>query len=402
MPNSLAAWLGNAGAAALALTPSAAYAADAINLLSYAAPGQSVDRSGQTDASSALASAITAANLVTARGEPACVFIPPGRYRISKPPPPFARAGCVKGEGPTQSILILDKSFEGDLFAWSEAWVMTTPGPTVVGLKVIGNKTTDKLQNAMVFYDRNDNVFIDNVEVEGLHGRALYSGITKNAPIAYMRESHLRSLRFFDDGTATAPVVEFTSQGKGHPDATNAIDLSQVDVYGARGGSFVIRNDGNGVVRSITIEALRVEGSETGSTHGNLLQIGDPLMRGNVNNIRMIDVRLIDPPSGYAAFWMTAAQGTTAPYEITLEGTIGGGVPKGQGLRIDAGRTSVFRLTGINTVDTNVVIGKGVSGIVLDGGGQQRDWTYKVAPSSAGGLAFPLLRYGVSGADQKQ
>ena len=117
------------------------------------------------------------------------------------------------GDGPTQTIIHIDPNFEGDLFSWSEAWSVTTPGPTVVGLTIQGNNAATRLQNALVFYDRNDQVFIDNVNVMDLHGRALYSGVTKKTTVAYMRESHMRSLRFFEDGTPDVPAVEFNSRG---------------------------------------------------------------------------------------------------------------------------------------------------------------------------------------------
>src|ERR1700719_4071805 len=161
-----------------------AVASDRLNILEYAATGKTVDRTGTDDASQALASAVAAANEKTSRGEPACVYVPPGTYRIVTPPPPFVGAGCVIGDGPSQSTLSIDPRFKGDLFAWSEAWFPTMPGPMIVGLKIRGSRTATELQNAFVFYDRNDQVFIDNVDVWSLHGRALYSGVSKSKPQA--------------------------------------------------------------------------------------------------------------------------------------------------------------------------------------------------------------------------
>lgn len=372
-----------------------AMASDRLSILEYAGSGKTVDRTGVEDASQALASAIAAANAKTSKGEPACVYVPPGNYRIVTPPPAFVGAGCITGDGPAQSTLSIDPQFKGDLFAWSEAWFPTMPGPMIVGLKIRGSRTATELQNAMVFYDRNDQVFIDNVDVWTLHGRALYSGVTKNKSQAYMRESHMRSLRFFQDGAPGIPVVEFTSQGPGNAtDGTNEIRLSQVDIYGAYGPSFVIRNNGSGSVRDITIDALRIEGLETGGTSADLLTIGDPVMKGNVNNIVLTSLELIDPYAGYAAMRLTAPPGAAAPYQITVEGSIGGGVPRGQGLRIDAGRSSVFRFSGIYTLDTNIIIGRGISDIVLDGGGEEAAWTYQIDPSSQYALHTPVLRTG--------
>jgi len=379
--------------AVLALDDSAP-AADRISILDYGQPGAKVDRTGVLDVSKALAAAIGAANMFTSKGESACVYIPPGIYRISLPPPPFERAGCVLGEGPSQSVINIDAKFAGDLFAWSEAWVPTTPGPMIVGLKVRGNRSATNLQNAFVFYDRNDQVFMDNVDVVDLHGRALYSGVSKKSPQAYLRESHMRSLRFFQDGAPGVPVVEFNSQGTGQTDATNEIRMSQVDIYGAHGPSFVIRNNGDGGVRAIHIDQLRIEGSEDGSTAGDLLTIGDPVMHGLVAGITMTDLELVDPSKGYAALRVTAARGAAAPYQIYVQGSIGGGVPKGRGLVIDAGRNSQFHLVDIYTLDTNVTVGKGVSWIELDGGGRESAWTYAIDPASAEAILVPEFRTG--------
>jgi hypothetical protein len=381
----------------LLLWPLAAVAADRFELLDY----PPVDRTGHADASEALARAIAAANLVTARGEPACVHIPPGTYRIAHAPPEFARAGCVHGDGSTQSVLLLDRGFAGDLFVWSEAWAPTTPGPTVTGLKIVGGRQAPGPQNALLFYDRIDNLFLDDVEIDNLPGRALYSGATRHAAQAYLRESHLRSLRFFDDGAPGIPVVEFSSAGTGRTDASNEIRLSQVDIYGPHGPGFVIRNSGEGVVRAITAEALRIEGTENGDIAADLLTIGDPAMRGNVNTIDFSDLELIDPYRGFAALRLTAAPGAEAPYQVSVTGWIGGGEPHGEGLRIDAGRSSIFRFSAMHTEGTNVVIGPGMTQVLLDGGGREACWSFCIDPTSAAGVAsrcwrkFPLRSDGM-------
>jgi hypothetical protein len=376
------------------LFPMVAGAADRMSILDYAPTGTQVDRTGKDDASQALINVIMAANAITAKGEPACVYIPPGRYRISRNPPQFARAGCIKGDGPSQSIIIVDRQLSGDLFTWSEAWRETTTGPTVVGLQILGDKAAENVQNALVFYDRNDEVFIDNVVVNDLHGRALYSGATQHTVEAYMRESHLRSLRFRRDGTPNLPVVEFSSEGREKSDATNEIRMSQVDIYGPKGPGFVIRNNGRSAVRDISVEALRIEGTENGTTAADLLTIGDPNMRGNVNTITFTNLELIDPYPGYSAIRLTAAPGTAAPYHITVNGFIGGGAPRGDGIRIDAGRSSVFRMSALHTQGTNVIIGAGVRRIVLDGGGDEACWTYRIDPTSTSGIMVPTFVHG--------
>ncbi len=377
--------------------------AQTFDITEYAEGAAPVDRTGRADASEALIRAITKANERTARGQPACVYLPAGTYRISANPPQFARAGCIRGDGPTQSIIVLDDSFAGDLFTWSEAWVPTTPGPTAVGLDIEGSRSPRGQQNAFVFYDRNDQVFLDQIVVNHLRGRALYSGVSRHVPQAYMRESHLRSLRFFDDGAPGVPVVEFSSEGvasaQGRPDASNEIRMSQVDIYGALGPSLVIRNGGDGLVRSITIDQLRIEGTENGTTAADLLVIGDPVMKGGVAGISFTSLELVDPYQGFAAMRLTAAPGTAAPYLISAQGIIGGGLPHGEGLRIDAGRTSDFHFSNIHTEGTNVVIGRGVAQILLDGYGAEACWTYEVDPTSIRGIATPVLASGLPAGD---
>lgn len=377
--------------AVTALLAAAPAHAEGFNILDFAPSGTTVDRVGKEDASAALAAAIKAANVVTATGSPACVYIPPGTYRIVHNPPEFARAGCVKGDGPTQATLQLDPAFAGDLFTWSEAWYPTTPGPTVVGLRILGSPNAPHQQNALVFYDRNDEVFLDQVEVNDLPGRALYSGATQHTSQAYMRESRMRSLRFFRDGKPGIPVVEFSSAGTGDTDATNEIRISQIDIYGARGPSFVVRNAGAGAVRSIAVDTMRIEAAETSAAHADLLTIGDKTMRGRVNNLTFTNLELVDVPAGSAALRLTAADGAEAPYLITVYGLIGGGLAKGKGLVIDSGRTSSFHFVALNTNETNVVVGAGVSQIYLDGAGAEACWTYRIDPTSQRGLYGPAF-----------
>jgi hypothetical protein len=374
----------------LATWPAVACHAETVNILRVAGATKPLDLSGATDVSPYLITAVTEANRITAAGKPACIYLPSGVYRIVRPPPQFVRAGCVRGDGSTQTIIILDPSFAGDLFSWSEAWANTTPGPTAIGFKIVGASGAKAQQNALVFYDRNDEVFLDDIEVDDLPGRALYSGVTQRTTQAYMRESHIRSLRFFGDGVPGVPVVEFNSQGSGATDATNEIRMSQVDIYGAKGPSFVIRNNGSGVVRSITAESLRIEGPQDGSTAADLLTIGDPVMRGTVEGITFGALELIDPPKGYAALRLTAAPGAAAPYQITVRGAIGGGLAHGEGIRIDAGRSSTFQLSIMHTEGVNVVVGPGASQLMFDGGGREACWTFRIDPRSRAGVSFPV------------
>src|ERR1700730_7591872 len=94
--------------APLFLPTQAAQASDRLSILDYAPAGARVDRTGHADESQALANAVVAANAKIARGEPACIYFPPGSYRIATRPPPLAGAGCVVGDGPSQSTIDMD------------------------------------------------------------------------------------------------------------------------------------------------------------------------------------------------------------------------------------------------------------------------------------------------------
>ena len=56
------------------LIPGLAWASDRLSITDYAPPGTTVDRTGTTDDSLALANVIAAANLVTARAAPPAFF----------------------------------------------------------------------------------------------------------------------------------------------------------------------------------------------------------------------------------------------------------------------------------------------------------------------------------------
>jgi Pectate lyase superfamily protein len=352
------------------------------NLVNVTSAGP-VDATGATDVSAAFIAAITAANAKTSIGTPASVYAPAGKYRIAAKLPEFAKAGCLIGDGSGLTTIIIDKSFAGDLFTWSEAWAATFPGPRVTGVRVTADPQTANIQNAFVLYDRNDRVFFDDVEVDGVYGRAFYAGATQNMTQAYMRESHLRSLRFFNCGAPGIPAMELTSNGPPGSDSTNSISIEQLDIYGSLGPGLVIRNASpSGAIRDIQISQARIEGLESGGVQADLVTIGDPNMAGSVNNIQFSQTNLIDPYAGYAALRLTGTSPQTAPYQITFEGSIGGGVPKGQGLRIDAGRASIFQFTAMHTLDTNIVVGPNVGSIDIYGNGSA-SWTKSIDPTSS-------------------
>ena len=157
-----------------------------------------------TDDSGAFASAIQEVNALRKDGSRVSLCIPPGYYRLaSRSLPTFLYGGLVIGTY-HQSIITIDPSYKGDVFSWSEAWehgssysadslplrpVSERAGPGAVGVVVTGSPHSENLQNAFVFYDRNDLILMRDVEVRGMHGRGLVIGTPKSTALAYGRES---------------------------------------------------------------------------------------------------------------------------------------------------------------------------------------------------------------------
>ncbi len=371
---------------ALAINRSAA--AD-LNLQDYAV-GEPGATTWQSDATDVLARAISDLNLRNSKGQPTCLIIPAGLYTIHSRLPHFIGAGCLVGAGSSQTIITLASSFEGDLFVWSEAREATA-GPTVRNLGIRGSGGASKQQNALVFYDRNDRVTLENVDIEHINGRAIYLGMNLAGPIGYMRESTMRSLRLYDDGTPLLPVIELTSTGKGHIDATNEVRLENVDIVAPRGVGLQLANEGSGLVRDVLINGLRIEGGAAGTTKGDLFRIGRNGMLGGISNISIDHMTLLNPSTGFAALRITKGAYKDAPYEFEIRGFIGGGEAEGLGIVADDLRDSRLTFIGIHTKGTNVTFGPNVFGVLLDGAGRENSWTINSEQTSADRLKKPQL-----------
>lgn len=373
-----------------------------------------------SDDSAAFVSAINqSATNFAASGYPNYVYAPAGVYLIDVNTLPTMGSGLgIVGAGVNKTKFFVGASYSGDLFSWSEAWLINAipfngamgqlsankAGALAKGFSIWGNRRATAQQNALVFYDRDDEVTINDVDVYYLNGRCLYSGVTKNQAQAYMRESHdIGKIRCFNDGQAGVPVVEFNSQGSG--DATNEIAIGEVDIYSPYGPGFVIRNNGSTSVRDMKINRLRVEGLEWNSANiaSDLVTIGDPTLTGNVNSITIDQLEVTDPYTGFAGLRVTAPSAPVAPYFIRVGGSTGsgsglisGGVPLGYGIKVDAGRSLYFHMAGISSWNTNFSIGATAgSPIVLDADQNESTLTYSInSPSS---LYTPLRTVGSLG-----
>jgi hypothetical protein len=358
---------------------------------------------GHTDDSAAIASAAAAAVANSLRGQPSALYFPAGAYRLVTALPMWTVPISVFGDGRERSVIRVDPAFAGDVFSWSEVWAANNYGtdtispPTkqkagveVRGIRIIGNRTSANMQNAFVFYDRADQIFMQDVDVFDLTGRALYSGVLRTKPTAYMRESRFNSLRFVRCGGAGAAVVDFDSHGNG--DTTNEISVDGLDIVAPGGVGLLLHSSSTRTgVRQMKFAGLHVDGRGGGGAAA-LVQVGDAAFAGN-NNIDFEQTELINPPAGFAAIRFTAQSPATAPFQVRLQGRIGGEAADGKGIVIDAGRILSFDLTELHTSDVNVTVASShmVHGpIVLDGHGQEAGWTRLIDPSSAANVERPV------------
>ena len=366
------------------------------NVRNYGAKGDAA-----TDDSVAIASAAAAAAATAANGRAASLYFPSGVYRLVAALPTFAAPVSVVGDGHAQSVILVDTAFSGDVFSWSntsdenaESVHRPADGARVEieGIRIVGNRTTTNLQNAFVFYDRADHVLMQNVDVFYMTGRALYSGVSRRTSQAYMTRSSFYSLRFFNCGGAGIATVDFNSHGGGA--GTREVSVNALDIYAPHGPGVVIHSAGP-PVRAIRFSKLRIEGLENGTITSDLLQIGDASLSGNVRDIEFEQTELIDPYFGFAAIRFTAPGMSSAPDEVRFEGDIGGGLPNGKGVVIDAGRSLFLKLSNMHTTDVNVTVASSatVGGpIVLNGYGLESIWTRSIDPSSAANVKIPVLQ----------
>jgi hypothetical protein len=370
--------------------------ASVFDVRNYGAKGD-----GSSDDSAAVAAAAKAAAGAAATGRAAMLYFPSGVYRLVAALPTWTVAVGVVGDGHAQSVVSVDPAFSGDVFAWSG--VRGEPderrgdergagGIAIVGIRIVGNRTTANLQSAFAFYDHIDHVVMRDVDVFYMTGHALSAGARQRAATASLQRSEFNSLRFFNCGSSGVPVVDIGAAGVGA--ATDEVGIDSLDIYAPYGTGVVVHGEGS-PVRNIRFSKLRIEGLQNGTIAADLLQVGDATLDGPVSSIWFDQTELIDPYAGHAALRLAAPTLSAVPRDVYYQGMIGGGLPNGKGIVIDAGSNLFFDLRGIHTFDLNVVVASSatVAGpIVMDGHGQENSWTRAVDPSSAANVTKPVLQ----------
>lgn len=171
-----------------------------------------------------------------------------GKFVITEPIGKLInRPISMVGDGYGQAQFILDRMMEGDFLSVSNNWygaeqLIDATGATVTGnptvcrrrpsgtarrsgvalenLTVTGDRSTPKVQNGIIFYDRNDSVHLSNVEVELIRGVGLgLSGFPSNPAVngsSLMRESHIIDCqaRWCGDAPTARPSVVMNSTSK--------------------------------------------------------------------------------------------------------------------------------------------------------------------------------------------
>jgi len=363
------------------------------------------------DDSQALKDSIDAAATVRfTEGKPSYVFMPAGNYLIDQISTPLMQTGLgIIGEGSNKTNIIVGANYVGDLFRWSEAWgagglsfgtgivgtmqpIDTYTGPKLVGMSITGTLTAATRQNAIMFYDRVDNVFIDDVDVAYLTGRCMASGIRSIPDYpASMRESIIGRMRCSAIGGPGIPAIEFSTEGNG--DAVDEININDINIYANYGDGFVIRNNStNGnPARNFRINKLRIEGAQWADPGADLLVLGDPGYNGPITGVYINQLVLTTQYPNKAAFRIT---GPADIYFIQVgSGQITSGLPMGYGLVFDAGRNISIKMANIYSWQTNVTLGGSNAGLFLDLDGGEQWLTYNLANPQQ--LSSPVRRTGL-------
>lgn len=384
---------------------------DRINILDYGAK-----EDGITDDGPAWNAAIAVANARISSGIFSVIYDPGrGISLIKTPLIPFVGPVGIVGDGPMRSMILLDRSYSGDLFQWSDAWEASsfpfnggTPalstqrsGLIVHGIGVFGTRPINTHQNIFMFYDRTDFVDMSDVNVFNIDGRVLAAGIRKHANSAFIRESHFNRLRFFNCGSALSPVLDINSNS--NQDGSNELRFEDVDIYGAYGTSIIIHSVA-GATRGIYFNGLRVEGKENNpaGVASDMIDVGDVSERGKVLQVTFDNTSITSPYTGYAALRLAAASRASQPYDIQFRGSIVAAAGRGKGLEIDAGYLSNFDFTELSTIGTDITVGPSslVTGpITLNGWGAERSWKYQIDPTSLSAVRILVSTRGVTGMD---
>jgi hypothetical protein len=381
-----------------------------LNVLDFGAAAD-----GDQDDGPALARAIGRARELAGRGIHAPIYLPTGTYKIATPIPAFFRGGSLLGDGVYKTFIVIDRHYAGDLFRWSESWMATDYlphgqtldigsqrlGATIQGLTIIGDRSAPHQQNALVFYDRNDNVLMRDVAVHYLRGRCLQIGAIQAQSLSFMRESQFFNVECRDTGDRGIPSVEIAGSGSG--DSTNQLYIYDLKIISPRGPGLVIRNANkskalsNVFVFGMMIHGMHfidAAGNALDGTEGDLLTIGDPAGSGKVGNVFLDGVSLNAAKDECWSIRFAASDPEGMPFNVVIRGAITSGA---NGIYVGAGRSLRFELTDVAVRDVAFKIDgppKVQPNIEIDMNGREGQLKYDIDGRSLPYIAVPQRRYG--------
>jgi hypothetical protein len=387
----------------------AARAGDRINVLDYGATGN-----GATDDGPAISAAIAQANAVfAASGNRMAVYFPAGRYRVATALTQFAinTPGALKGDGRFKTFILMDPALSGTLFSWSETWGLTPlytgvypaatawNGAEVDDMTISGNTANGAVQNALVFYDRNDYVQMHNVDLMYFNGACLRVGQTLNEPQAYMRESNFYGIRMWGCGSSSVAALTLDSANTSptlYADATNEVSFYNLDIVSSNGKSIQIANTATGAGGNGGTRLIRFFGARVESGTDDLITLGASGSAGLVNTVQFLGLEENAVAAGKCGV-KTVGTSTASPTSVRIEGSVIGG--SGQGACIGAG--SDIRLAiEMATSQTNLTVGPSsavLGPIYVDGNGREYLWTSSIDTTSAANVRLPSYNYGTPG-----
>lgn len=394
----LAIWLAGGLASAQMMLTGAGGSAQAapvlgLNVRNGCNSGPAAVGNGVSDDSAAFVACINAALSSGYAGSPAVLYVPAGIYLIKANALPLMRTYgvAIKGDENHKTFIKIDPAYAGDVFAWNEAWMNTAfsgnfldptqdvTGASVEDITVVGSLNSSNIQNAFVFYDRNDHVYFRNVSVYFLNGACLKMGYTLHQPQAYMRESNFYGLKCVSTGTANIPSVEISSFTANGSDATNELQFFGLAISQASGIGLSVHNPNVfSATRLMHFFGLRVEGSGADD-----VDIGAPGDLGSTNSIKIYGFQGLSPGKNNAGFFaLNLGLGTVQDYEIEVFGaTIGPCIAAVtcSGLKVDNVRLTKVEVGNIATTGPNVTYTSRVGAdVVLDAAGLEASFTYSV------------------------